>query len=88
MEMLFESGIQFVTGPQGGTFALGALVGWVLCANSLLKDANKRIDKLETELRDVRTSLNEQLNELRGKYEEELRTPSVPAHMLPTGHVQ
>jgi len=83
MEMLIEQGIGFLTGPQGGTLAFGALLGWVACSNTLLKDTKERLKKVEQELAATRASFSEQIGELRSKYEEELRTPSVPAHMVP-----
>ncbi len=83
MEQLFEQGVTLLTGPQGGTLAIGVMIGWLLCTNTILKDTKQRLNKLEDELALTRSSFTQQINELRDKYEEELRQPSVPAHLIP-----
>ena len=83
MDFAIEPVIEFLTGPRGGTFALGLLIGYIICSKTILKETKERLDKAEQEIRDIRASMTEQLNDLRSKYEAELRTPSIPAHMIP-----
>jgi hypothetical protein len=74
--------IQYLTGPNGGICAIAFAAGYMFCQRTLLRDAKSRIEQVEQEIKEMRRYYNEQLNELRGKYEEELRTPSIPAHMI------
>lgn len=85
MEALFEVASTHIFGPQGGYMAVGGIIGWLLCSNTMLKDARKRIGDLETEMKSMRADFTAQIGDLRSRYEDELRMPRVPAHMVKPG---
>lgn len=86
MEHLIGEAVGFITGESGGIFAFGLLAGWTLCSQTVVKDLKGRVESIERELKEVRASMQEQINRLQAKYEEELRVPSLAIEQLRSGN--